>query len=58
MSKNKGISGVGDGRFDPNGLVARAQFARFTAQAFDIAAGTKTLAFMMCRRAPGIMKMS
>jgi hypothetical protein len=45
MSENKGIAGVGDGRFDPYGAVTRAQFSRFVAQAFDIGMGDSVPSF-------------
>ena len=45
MANNKGILGMGDGLFAPNAEVTRAQFARFTAQAFGIEEGEADASF-------------
>jgi hypothetical protein len=41
LATYKGILGMGNGRFAPNAMVTRAQFARFVGQAFDLV-GTDT----------------
>jgi hypothetical protein len=45
MAANKGILGMGDGLFAPNAEVTRAQFSRFTAQAFGFERGTEAASF-------------